>query len=280
MVFSALVFADELINPETFRLGYYAPAFPEHGYEELEIAVKVLGEEIGKQMGLSTSITVFEDLKLMRKEFEEGRINCVLANSVILTNDFDNSLFADGFKFVKSESMFDTVVVATRKNEGLDEFKNLLGKRLTLLEYNPIADYYMNVLSFENFKKKSDKSFKEIKRERKSHQAVLKLFFGQTDAICIYESHFKLATDLNTQLNGKLQVISQLNNVPQAIGLFHVNTPAAFRAQVVELMLKLDKLPRGKQLLEMIKVDRTETANAEDLSVTKQLIAEYKMLSK
>ena len=49
--------------------------------------------------------------------------------------------------------MFDTVVVITRKNEGLEKFKNLYGKRLTLLEYNPIAEYYLDVMSMVNFKK-------------------------------------------------------------------------------------------------------------------------------
>ena len=138
----------------------------------------------------------------------------------------------------------------------------------------------MDVMSKVNFKKSYNRSFKEISREKKSHQAVLKLFFGQTDVICIYENNFKLATDLNPQLNGKLQIIAQVNNIPQAIGLFHIKTSAEFREQVVAALLKLDKLARGKQLLEMIKVDRSEPANTEDLSVTKQLIAEYKKLSK
>ena len=280
IVFSALAYAQEQLNQETFRLAYYAPAFPEHTYEDLNIAVKVLGEEIGKQMGLPTSITVYDDLNLMRKEFEEGRINCVLANSVILSNEFDNTLFAEGFKFIKSGSLSDTLVVVTRKNEGLDRFKDLAGKRLTLLEFNPIADYYIKVLAIENFGKKASKSFKEIQRERKSHQAVLKVFFGQTDATCIYESYFKLATDLNPQLNSKLQIIAQLSDVAQVIGLFHVNTSPEFRAQVIAVLLKLETFPRGKQLLEMIKVDRAEPANTADLAVTKQLIAEYERLSK
>lgn len=279
-LFSVLSYAEELLNTETLRLGYYAPAFPEHSYEELEIAVKVLGEEIGKQVGISTTISVFDDLKLMRKEFEEGKLNCVLANSVILEKDFDNSLFVDGFKLVKSNEIFDSVVVVTRKNAGLDQFKDLQGKRLTLLEYNPVAEYYLDVMSFVNFKKAYNKSFKDIKREKKSHQAILKLFFDQADVTCIYENNYKLATDLNPQLNGKLQIISQLNSVPQAIGMFHVDTSAGFRVQVIEVLLKLDKLTRGKQLLEMIKVDRIEKASIEDLVVTKQLIAEYKRLSK
>ena len=51
VLFSALSYAEEFISPETFRLGYYAPAFPDHAYDELEIAVKVIGEEIGKNIG-------------------------------------------------------------------------------------------------------------------------------------------------------------------------------------------------------------------------------------
>jgi ABC-type phosphate/phosphonate transport system substrate-binding protein len=166
MLFSAWSCADEQQSTETFRLGYYAPAFPEHSFEELEVAVKVIGEEIGKQVGIPTTVTVFNELKTLRQAFEDGQINCVLANAVILVNDFDNALFADGFKLVKYQNTFDSIVVVTRKNAGLDEFKSLLGKRLLLLEYNPIAEYYLNVLSLENFRKGYKQSFKDVIREK------------------------------------------------------------------------------------------------------------------
>ena len=265
--------ADDAFASDSFRVGFYARAFPDFSLADLETTVKLLSEEIGKKIGLQTSVTVFTDLAEMRKAFEHGEINFVVASSLNLANEFENSQFSDGFRMVTSNDFNDTLVVMTQKNAGLDTFKSLAGKRLTLVENDPIAHLYIDTLALSNFKKHYHDSFKVVKNEKKYMQTILKLFFGQTDVICVYQNAYAVASELNPQIVDKLQIVSQINGIPQGLGFFHVSTPPLFREKVIAELLKLDANARGRELLQLFKADKTIRTSPADLIPVKQLAA-------
>lgn len=278
-VSTGLATAADKFTEATFRAGFYARAFPDFSYEDIEISVKLLGEEIGKEAGIPTTITVFNDINLMRKAFELGEINFVIASTLNLANDFDNSLLTDGFKLTPNEPT-ENLLIITRKNEGLDKFKTTRGKRLALVEYDPVADLYIDYLALSTFNKNYQNSFKSITRERKAHQIILKLFFGQTDIICVYQNAYKIASELNPQLLSKLQIISQLHGIPQGAGLFHKNVPSEFRERVIAEVMKLETHARGQQFLQLFKAEKTTRANLTDLTVTKQLYIDHQKITR
>jgi hypothetical protein len=117
MAFPGLARAEDLFADQTLRAGFYALAFPDLSYEDLEITVKLLTEEIGEKVGIKSTVTVFNDIALMRNAFDKGEINFVAASSLNLANDFDNNLLTDGFKFVPSIEPVENLIVLTRKNE-------------------------------------------------------------------------------------------------------------------------------------------------------------------
>ena len=278
LIFAGYSYAEDSSAVQTLRAGFYASAFPDLSGEDLDITVKQLSEEIGKEVGIETKVTVFYDLGLMRKAFEKEDINFVFASALNLANDFDNKLFADGFRAITSNELADTLVVMTRKNEGLDNFAAVQGKRLALVEYNPVAELYMDFLSLSTFKKPYKLSFDKISREKKSQHIILKLFFGQADVACVYQYAFELAGELNPQLFEKLQIISQIKGIPQGIGFFHQNTPAAFRESVISEFLRLDTHAKGQELLQLLKLNKTVRARPEDLAVIKKLYEDYREL--
>ena len=270
--------ADDAFTVESFRVGFYARAFPDFSLSDLEITVKLLSEEIGKQVGIQTSVTVFNDLAEMHNAFEHGEINFVVASSLNLANAFENSHFSDGFRLVTANDFNDTLVVMTRKDAGLDNFRSLAAKRLTLVENDPIAHLYIDTLALSNFKKHYYESFKVIKNETKYMQIILKLFFGQTDVICVYQNAYAVAGELNPQILDKLQIVSQINGIPQGLGFFHNKTSLLFREKVIAELLKLDTHARGRELLQLFKADKVIRTSPADLIPVKQLMAKSPQL--
>lgn len=269
------LWASDDFTGESFRVGFYSRAFPDFSLADLEITVKLLSEEIGKQAGIQTSVTVFKDLAEMRNAFEQGEINFVVASSLNLANEFESSHFSDGFRLVRTNEFNDTLVVLTRKEAGLDNFKSLVGKRLTLVENDPIAHLYIDTLAWSHFNKHYYDSFKVVKNETKYMQIILKLFFGQTDVVCVYQNAYAVASELNPQIMEKLQIISQLHGVPQGLGFFHVNTPSLFREKVITELMKLDTHARGRELLQLFKADKTIRTTPADLNPVRQLAASF-----
>lgn len=280
MMIAGFACADKLSASESLRIGFHRPSFHEYSREDLEISVKILTEEMGREIGIQTTVFMYDDIKLMRADFEQGKINLVFSSPLLIANKFDNTLLTDGFKLVPSGGNIDTLVVLTRKNEGMDNFSSLRGKKLGLIENDPATDLYVNFLSRSSFHRDSQDIFKEIPREKKSHQAILKLFFGQVDVICVYENYYEITAELNPQIFAKTQIIAHISGILQSAGFFHKNVDPAFRERVIAEVIKLNTYARGRQFLEIFKTEKALRVSPVELAITRQLYSNYQRLSK
>lgn len=280
MLLSGLANAEDLFAEQSLRIGFHRPSFHEYSREDLEISVKILTEEMGKEIGIQTSVSIYEDIKLMRTDFEQGKVNLIFASPLLIATKFDNTLLADGFKMVPSGGNIDRLVVLTRKNEGMDDFNSLRSKKLGLVDNDPAADLYINFLSQSNFKKDYHDIFRENPREKKSHQVILKLFFGQVDVVCIYDTFYQITTELNPQILSKTQIIAHIDGILQGAGFFHKNIDPVFRERVIAEAIKLNTYPRGRQFLEIFKNDKSIRVSPTELAMIRQLYSNYQRLKK
>jgi ABC-type phosphate/phosphonate transport system substrate-binding protein len=272
--------ASDPLPEQTLRVGFHLPTFHDYSREELEISVKLLTEEMGKQIGIQTTVTVYEDMDSIRTAFEQGNINLIFASPLLIINTLDNSLLADGFKLVIEGGEPDKLVILTRKNVGMDGFKSLRNKRVILVESEPGTDLYLNFLSRSYFNKDFQNVFIEMPQEKKSHQAILKLFFGQTDVVCVYDNIYQIVAEMNPQILTKTQVIAHINGILQGAGFFHKNVDAVFRERIITEAIKLNTYARGQQFLELFKADKIVRVSSADLAISKQLNSDYQKLSK
>jgi ABC-type phosphate/phosphonate transport system substrate-binding protein len=263
--------AGDLFSERSLRVGFHLPSFHEYSREDFEVSVKILTEEMGKSLDINTNIIGYEDIKSMRKDFEQGRINMIFASPLLVITQFDNSLISDGFKMILSGGNPDRLVILTRKHEGMDSFKALRGKKLGLIENDPAADLYVNYLSRLNFHKDYPQVFKEMPREKKSHQIILKLFFSQVDVVSVYENFYQITGELNPQIFEKIQVIGHIDGILQSACFFHKNVDPAFREQVISEVLKLNTYARGRQYLEVLKTDKAIRVTPDELDKTREL---------
>jgi ABC-type phosphate/phosphonate transport system substrate-binding protein len=280
MIFENFADAGDLFAEQSLRIGFHRASFHEYSREDLEISVKILTEEMGKEIGIQTSVLIYEDIKLMRTDFEQGKINLIFASPLLIATKFDSTLLADGFKMVPAGRNIDRLVVLTRKNEGMDDFKSLRSKKLGLVENDPAADLYINFLSQTNFKKDYHDTFTEIPREKKSHQVILKLFFGQADVVCVYDNFYQITTELNPQILSKTQIIAHIDGILQGAGFFHKNVDPVFRDRVIAEATQLNTYVRGQQFLEIFKDDKALRITPAELAMTRQLYSDYQRLRK
>ncbi|MDO9163974.1 MAG: PhnD/SsuA/transferrin family substrate-binding protein [Methylococcaceae bacterium] len=278
LIFSTCAVAEDLFHQQTLRIGFHRPSFHEYSREDLVISVKIITEEMGKDLGIETNVAIYEDMKLMNADFENGTINLIFASPLLIANEVDNTLLADGFKMIPSGGNADRLVILTRKNEGMDNFKSLRNKKLGLVENDPTSDLYVNFLSQSNFKKDFQDTLKKMPREKKSHQVILKLFFGQIDVTCVYESFFQTTTELNPQILERVQIIEHIDGILQSAGFFHKNVDPAFRESVINAVLKLNTYPRGQQFLEIFKTEEALPVSPSELTITKKLFNDYQHL--
>jgi ABC-type phosphate/phosphonate transport system substrate-binding protein len=270
--------AEDPFASETLRAGFYAKSFPDFSVEDVEVSVKLLSEEIGKEAGVKTIVKVYEDIQSMRQDFENGIINFVVTSSILMVSQFDKNLLSDGFRFIRSAESQNRLLVLGQNKPNKDGFDSYRGQRLVLAQSDPTCELYLDLLSWSDFKQSYSNSFKLIKREKKAHQLILMLFFNQADVTCVFQNAYDIAIEMNPQLKQKITVLSEIENMPEGMGLFHTNTPVAFRESVIAQALKLQNKPRGRQLLELFKGEQAIRAAVKDLAAALELYNAHRRL--
>lgn len=262
----------------TLRAGFFLKSFPDVTRTDLDVGVKYWGEEIGKAKAIPVLINFYEDIEVMRADFEKGKINYIVASAWVVATQFNRELLADGFKASRTGISLDNLIVVTRKDTGLNTFKNLAGKKLGLLNNDPISDAYLDVLSISNFGKPYKQVFTKPIQESKSTKLVINLFFKKTDAIVTYQSPYELAMELNPQIKEQTQVIEHITGIPWGTGYFHKNVDPVFRELVIKEATKIKDNARGKQLIQFFNADQFERSKLSDLDGTDVLKKRYLQL--
>lgn len=276
--FSTLVVAGTATD-DRLRIGYHAMSFPDFSLADIQVSIKLFAEELGQSIGIDdVEVLIYEDIERMREDFERGTLNYVAASTLLLATKFDTRLFADGFRLIRTSEYADSLVVLAQKNAAKVELKDFKDKRLALVQTDPLVDLYMDFLSLSVFKQPYSSSFKQLPREKKSHQLILKLFFGQADLACVHNFTYQNALELNPQIQDKLQLLARLDNIPEGAGFFHKNTPAEFREYVIRQAMTITDTTRGQQFLEMFKADAVKRSNVEDLIPAKHLFDAHQRL--
>lgn len=270
--------AEDVFATETLRAGFYAKSFPDFSVEDVEVSVKLLSEEIGKEVGVKTTVKVYEDIQFMRQDFEKGIINFAVTSPILFITQFDKNLLSDGFRFTRSTDSPSRLLVLGQLKPNKNGFDSYHGQRLVLAQTDPASELYLDFLSWSHFKHSYINSFKLVKREKKAHLLILMLFFNQADVTCVYQNAYDIAIEMNPQLKQKITVLAQIENVPEGMGLFHTNTPEAFRESVIAEVLKLQNKPRGQQLLELFKSEQAIRVGVDDLSATLELYNAHQRL--
>ncbi len=279
LVYGNPVNADS-IEKNSLRTGFYLVSFPDVSLQDLDVVLRFWSREIGKQSGIPSTITLYKSLERMKNDFDQGKINFIVASPLSIVINFDLEDLAAGYKIVFAGHEKDKLLVVTHTESGLKNFKQLKNKKLSLLINDPISRMYADVLALKNFAKKAHQVLKITNPVRKSSQLIFKLFFKNTDVIFVYKYAYDLAIELNPQIQLKTQVIAILDDIPPALGFFHHSQDPEFRRVVIDEVLKFDKHPRGQQILSLFYAEKTVPSSINDLKTVQELHQKYLQLIK
>jgi phosphonate transport system substrate-binding protein len=260
------------------HLGVDALNFPGQAQSDVQISLKLWVQEIGVQAGIKVNVHVYEDIENLRDDFEKHVINVVLTSPIRYIKYFDLQHLAKGFKASKLDKPFDTLVLLTRIDENIETFTDLRDKHLSLLHNDELAEIYLDTLSLKSIKKTHSNFFDQVSRESSIQRLILKLFFKNTDAVVVYQQAFELAIELNPQIKEKIKVLQYFERIPWKIGFFHIDEDEGLRQRIIEKTVNLSEYTRGKQLLELFKMDKVIVSEVADLNAPRRLYAEHQSL--
>jgi ABC-type phosphate/phosphonate transport system substrate-binding protein len=126
------------------------------------------------------------------------------------------------------------------------------------------------VLQEEGFST-ATKFFSSVMTCSKPASVILPVFFRQAEFCVVSASSFKTMSELNPQIGKELSVLKVSPSFATGVICFRNDLDARYKMDLKEIMLRMDKDPRGQQLLTLFRVkklvpfDRRYIESVEDL---------------
>ena len=270
LLLGALAFSPAALAEEAVRMGFYQGARREMSRTDLRSAFTLWTQELAVAFKMSVSVTFFEDIGAMRQAFERGEINAVSADAMTLARNFKSADLAEGYSVVMPPNW--NMLLLAGRDSGVRSVGDLVGKRVALLEDDLTASIYLETVCLRQYGRECSKVFSDIQRLPNNNQAVMRLFFDKTDVALVYRYGYELSREMNPQLDPKIgQVVLEAPFSGMFYSFFSNKVDPALRARAVKLIPTLHTYPRGRQLLDIFKMDHLEVANPQELKPFLQL---------
>jgi ABC-type phosphate/phosphonate transport system substrate-binding protein len=264
VLLGALVGSPVLAAEETIHMGFYQGARREMSRTDLRSAFQLWSQELAATFKVPIVVTFFEDIGSMRQAFERGEINAVSADAMALVRNFNIADLAEGYSVAMPASW--NLLMLTGRESGIRSAADFLGRRLAIVEDDQAATTYLETVCLRQYGRECSKVFSDIQRLPNNNQAVMRLFFDKADVALVYRYGYELSREMNPQLEKKAgQVVFEVPFTGMFYSFFSSKVDPVLRARAVKLIPTLHTYPRGRQLLDIFKMDHLEVASPQEL---------------
>ncbi|MES9971567.1 MAG: PhnD/SsuA/transferrin family substrate-binding protein [Candidatus Thiodiazotropha sp.] len=244
------------------------------------IATNMLIKQIFSQIGMQAVIKTYKDGETLRNDLSGNRIDAVFVNIFdyfrmehLVNTDYLYSLTIGPNPYQKT-------LLITQKKDRIRKIEDLQGKSISIPRGHFLGNYYLDVELLKRGLPDSTKFFSNIEETVDINSAVIDLFFGKTDCALVTEFTFKLAAEMNSQINNNLEILlASKEMVPQIIALNKNISPPVFQ-RVDSHLIKIHKNPRVRKLLTLFRASNIVKLNLDNIKESRRLFSEYHATAK
>lgn len=258
---------------ESARLGMYMKIARDLNRADARTALEVWAEELTRKFQVPSEVTFYADIATLCRDFEVGRVNMVIADAMTFVRHFKSEELADGFttKLHSDASLLLLARAGTAKPD-------LTGKRVAKITNDDISATYLETLCLRQHGRACQDLPITVVPVSNNHQAMTRLLFNQVDMALVNRHGYELATELNPQLAHAGQVVNELAFDTQYFGFFSARVDPAFRRFALRSIPTTHQEVRGRQMLDVFKVEQVALADPTALQPFYQLEKEYRDL--
>lgn len=175
-----------------------------------------------------------------------------------------------------------SVVLLVRRDAGIKGLLDLKGRRLTIsIEQNKTIHLkWLEILLMREGFRAADTFFSKLARARGPSQAILSVFFGQSDACLTTRQAFRIATELNPQVGKEVFVLAQSPEAAGGVIVFRPDLAEEDKKRLSDVLASLHLDAEGRQLLGLFRMSRLLPFKSEYLESVEGLRKEHEILSR
>jgi len=278
------VFGHDLPSPSAenrvvLRVGYPVGAFSPGFVEEVRSLLEVWGTRLARKYrpGGEVEIAMHNDLPSIIAALESRSLDLLVISSL----DYIDLEAGRILEPVTTEAETDLeFVLVVRRDRNIREVRELAGGRCFIdggavgrlpQVWLDVALHRSGLPSYRTF-------FEEVVIRDMASQAVLPVFFKQSDAGVTTRNAYKTICELNPQLKEELAIILSSPGMIRGLNCIRSNLEPDLKSTTIKALLEMDQEPEGQQILMLLGVHSIIPFKPEHLDTVRSLYNEYKAL--
>jgi ABC-type phosphate/phosphonate transport system substrate-binding protein len=261
-----------------FVLAYSMTMFYEVEQKDATAALAVWSKEIGREKGYSVESSFYENSAKLAEDLTTGKVDFAVFRAdeyARLNRKLDFDL---GMTVVKGGKKTQRFFVFVRSESPYQGIKDMRNKTLSLAKGDTMGSLYLDNLLLKQKLPEKEKYFSMVHERAKASQALLAVYFGQSDLCVINEKSYEILSELNPQVRQKLRVIGMSPDLVLGVGIFRNDLRPEDKKVLQTVILTIGDTPRGRQVLTLFRTERFELIEPSDLATVRTLIAENNKL--
>lgn len=254
-------------------MGFYLPSIRDANMSDIRVSLQAWSEELAKPVGLEIVTSTYSDMKVLRAVLSRSELDVVNASGMELAELFSPDELQGGYTS-RTRSIEQGLALVVSKSSGFRQVADLRGKRVARLSNDRLAEVFLETQCLK-FAAVDCRSFMTLHEEKRDIQSVYSVFFGRADAALVALATLRTAADLNPQIAERLVVILDWKTKGMNFAMLTRRADPDIRNIVLNSAKEVMKTSRGRQLLEMFRVDEIEAADPGDLKPYWDLLKEY-----
>jgi hypothetical protein len=261
---------------EVARMAFNVKVARDLNRGDVQAALGMWAEELSGKFDVPAETLFYEDMASLRRDFDKGKVNFVIAAGMDFARYFRPEELAEGFRGALQSDH--SLLLLARRDAGVADLGGLAGKRVALLKDDELSDIYLETVCLRHYKRPCKQVFGNIEAVANSNQLILRLVFGKADLVLSRRSGYETAREMNPQIGRVALELTQFPLKSSYYGFYGRDVPRAFRARSLRHAPEMHKEVRGRQVLEVFRMDRLELVGGEELRPFYDLLAEYESL--
>lgn len=173
-------------------------------------------------------------------------------------NEID-PLVMQTYAFYEDKEELEGYFLIVNKKSGIESIKGLKNRTLGVRHGAGLTTLYADHLLLSNGLASHEKVFDEVFTFESHSKALLKTFFGKIDACIVPKNIWRTMSEMNPQIKKKMEVLDQSPSIFTTSLMFvHQNCDPDFAKVNENTSKQMYHIPRAKQILTLLKVERYE----------------------
>lgn len=273
LTFLAMLASGTAIAAESVRLGMFMGIARDLNRSDAHVALELWADELTRKFQVPAQVFFYDRMDDLRQDFDRGRINLVVTDAMSFVRHFRSDELADGFAAMLQADA--SLLLLARDSQREFDFTR---KRVALVEGDDISSLFLETLCLRRHRRDCANVPLVPVLARNNHQAASRLLFDQADYALVNRYGYQFAVELNPQLGRIGTPIETLSFDTQYFGFFDARVAPAFRHLALRNLPATQNEPRGRQLLEVFRVDQLALAEPAVLKPFYALNQEYRQL--